>query len=334
MSCTSLLGDSTLDNGYWVGKEHSVEAKLKQKGLQVFNHAYDGFTTHSVLKGDRIGAVLPRDSRYGAYMRERAQNGTWAQPLAELQNRISENPNVTHHIGISVMGNDFRVNLLRPWALIKDIPLIQARYMQIVDKVRGLQGREIRPILIFQYRTDAKNDQPYFIYSTFAVIGALAVAVHLVCMAIVIAAPILFFTGYLSATIAGILAASGALALFYSHKVVPLSVTKDVLMGNRPSMALVSRLMKRFYEPILAMAKKERLPILDLPNTFNPYRDLYESNIEPNANGGQLIADGIHHIVTHHDFAGESKLYAKPDGQAEYGAKPNAGDWKVSMPSR
>lgn len=328
-----FLGDSILDTEYWTGKKDSVAGKLQEKGVRVFNHAYDGFTTHSVLKGDWIGAVLPRRDRYAAYMKERAPNGTWVQPLAELQKRITEHPDVRHHIGVSVMGNDFRVNLRSPWALIKEIPQIQARYMQIIEKVKGLQGRDIKPILIFQYRTDAKNDMPYFIYTTFGVIGAIAVAVHLVCIAL-IASPILFFTGYLSGTVAGILCATGALSLFYSQKVVPLTVTKDVLLGNRPSMALVSRLMERFYEPILAMANKERLPILDLPNTFNPYRDLYECNIEPNANGGQLIADGIHHIATKHDFAGESKLYAKPDGQAEYSAKPNVGDWKVSMPSK
>ncbi len=328
-----LLGDSTLDNGFWVKKENSVEGKLQQKGVRVFNHAYDGFTTNSVLKGDWIGAVLPRRDGFAAYMKERAPNGTWVQPLAELQKRITEHPDVTHHVGVSVMGNDFRINIHRPWALIKEIPQIQARYMQIVEKVKGLQGRDIKPILIFQYRTDAKTDLPYLIYTVFSAIGAIAVAVHLVCIAL-IAAPVLFFTGYLSGTVAGILCAIGALSLFYSQKVVPLTVTKDVLLGNRPSLALINRLMERFYEPILAMAKKERLPVLDLPNTFNPYHDLYESNIEPNANGAQLIADGIHHIATNHDYAGESKLYAKPNGQAEYSAKPNAGDWKVAMPSR
>lgn len=340
-----LLGDSTLDNIFWVmkdgdiveGRKKSVEGKLQERGVQVINHAFDGFTTDSVLGQDSIGSVLPsRDSfapNFAAYMKERAPNKRWVSPLKDLQKTISQRPNDRHYVAISVGGNDFRVNLASPWALIKDIPQIQARYMQIVEKVKGLQGRDIKPILIFQYRTDAKNDLPYLIYTVFGVLGAIAVAIHLACIAL-LTAPIWFFTGHLSLLAAGTLGALGALGLYGSHKIVPLSVTTTILRGNKISMVMISKLMERFYQPILEMAKKERIPILDLPNTFNPYHDLYVSNIEPNEKGAQLIAEGIHHIVGEHDFEGESKLYAKPNGQGQYAGVLNAADWKVAMPSK
>jgi hypothetical protein len=70
------LGDSTLDNYWWLINGNStnkddadatcVEGKLQKElyrsssnTYQVVSHAYDGFTTKSVLYGDRIGSVLP-----------------------------------------------------------------------------------------------------------------------------------------------------------------------------------------------------------------------------------------------------------------------------------
>ena len=79
------LGDSTLDNLFWMlregdgvelglAKKQSVEGqiieKLKIDGGVHYNfisHAYDGFTTSSLLNGDVVGAVLFRHKDGGAY---------------------------------------------------------------------------------------------------------------------------------------------------------------------------------------------------------------------------------------------------------------------------
>src|SRR5579872_2497985 len=102
------LGDSTLDNLYWMlgkangdvqkAKSNSVEGSLqkcidaaKADNYEVVSHAYDGFTTKSVLNGDRIGAVLPRSGQKVAYMTDKApdetlQNGIYqVKPLEKLK---------------------------------------------------------------------------------------------------------------------------------------------------------------------------------------------------------------------------------------------------------
>ncbi len=340
MADIQTLGDSSIDNLFWMlrlgnldsAKRKCVEGQLRQKGHIVTSHAYDGATTRTVLGGGWIGGVLPHDDPvFETYMKEKAPNGQAVYPLKDLKKKISENPNITQHVVISVMGNDFRVNLLNPWRLISDIPQIQERYCQIVESVKSLSGR-VRPILVFQYLTDAKNDR-YGIYVIFGLIGVLAVLVHLTCIAL-LTAPIWALGGSISALTAGIATGIGALGLYGSHRIIPLSVTKKVLMGNRFSLSLITEMMQRFYQPILELAKKEHIPILDLPNTFNPYASLYDSGIEPNKRGGQLIAEGIDHIVTQHDFSGESKLYSKPSGAAGYSGveNQNPAEWEVRMP--
>jgi len=327
LSYVHTLGDSTIDNLFWMlqtknlneAKQCSVEGQLRQKGHNVVSHAYDGFTTHSVLGTDRISYVLPRCPAKREYVKEKAPTGRLSvSPLENLKQKISETPDATHYVVISVGGNDFRVNLLNPFRLIGDIPQIQKRHQEIVDRVQSLGGRNIKPILMLQYRIDANNDRPYFIYTIFGILGAVAVAVHLTCIATLVGAPYLFLAGKISIEAAGLFASLGALGLYGSQKIVPLSVTKNVLLWNKFSISMLNGMLERFYQPLLKKAKEENIPILDLSNTFNPYKPLYMSGIEPNEAGGKLIAEGIDHIIRHHDFSGPSKLYAKKDGDAIY----------------
>ena len=53
----------------------------------------------------------------------------------------------------------------------------------------------------------------------------------------------------------------------------------------------LQKLMERIYCPIIEMAKKHCLAIIDLPRTFNPSDEtLYRLQIEPSKKGGELIA--------------------------------------------
>jgi hypothetical protein len=80
------------------------------------------------------------------------------------------------------------------------------------------------------------------------------------------------------------------------------------------------------------------LPILDLPNSFNPYDDkLYISGIEPSEKGGALIAKGLSYIIIHDAkvkhvcLADYVTIY---DPNCRYGFPSYIRDWQVKYPSR
>lgn len=345
------LGDSTLDNLFWMlqtndletAKASSVEGQLQTRltnaqgscTWKINSLAYDGFTTTSLLDGAPIGAVLPNTAEKPLYIQEKNQHEIPnAFPVRELENRVIDQKDKTHYVVLSVGGNDFRENLSTPppWRLLTEISNVQKRYLEIVQRIISLKdlGYDVRPILMFQYRTDANTD-PYLIYPIFQAMGTIALAVHTVCLALltaplwIAAAKISLFTGIVALS-------AGALGLYFSHKVIPLSVTKDVLLGRKVSQAVFAALIHTFYKPILEQAQKNQLPILDLPNTFDPYKKLYTSGIEPNVQGGDLIAEGIGHIIASHDFNGPSKLYSKPASSSSYIEKTNEdpSSWQVA----
>ena len=115
-----LLGDSTLDNVYWVDNNNNkaVVGQLKQElgpDYTVYNHAYDGFTTRSVLEGDKVGLVLGTGAISYANARGRARY-SHVKPLEELKEKLTITGH--HYVLISVGGNDFRENLAKPHRLI------------------------------------------------------------------------------------------------------------------------------------------------------------------------------------------------------------------------
>jgi hypothetical protein len=348
ISYVHTLGDSTLDNLFWMlegsdlkkAEQDSMEGLLQKRlgeNFLVNSLAYDGFTTKSVLNGDRVGAVLPRSgNRFSLYTQKKAQPENFVLPLEKLQQKISENPDIPHYVVLSVGGNDFRENLGTPWRLLTEIPHVQARYLQIVEKIKGLQGRDIRPILMFQYRTDANQD-PYLIYSIFRVIGIAAIALQVISLTF-LTTPVWIAAGKISLIAGGVIFLSGAAGLHLSRKALPFSAVKDVFFGKKISLAVFGALLHVFYQPILERAKKDKIPILDLPNTFDPHQKLYTSGIEPNKEGGELIAQGIesiidlHYLGTNKDISDASFLYSKPPSAETYIAVPNSDPsfWKVN----
>lgn len=338
-NCVHFIGDSTLDNGCWTEKKNSVEdvlQKLVGGDYQVNNLAYDGFTTQAVLSGSVIGEVLPNknEKAYKTYIKEKTKEvggKTKVCPLEELKKKITQLPNTPHYVVLSVGGNDFRENLLNPLSLLQQVPQVQERYLQILTEIQNMQGKKIYPILMLQYRTDANHD-PYRVYSILGMIGGIAVAVHLFCIALlVVTIPIWMIAGKISAVVGGFIFLSGAVGLYMSQKVIPLSVTKDVLLGKKIGMVVLGALMQTFYRPILERARKDGIPILDLANTFNPHQGLYTCGIEPNEKGSRLIAEGIQHILQKHEFeTKESILYSKSSTNPTYVGKKNIPSaWKV-----
>ncbi len=266
------LGDSTLDNIYWVNnpEKKSVEGQLRTKlgkEYTVTSNAYDGFTTNSLLKGDTVGKVLPSGKAKTAY--QQVKGKTKIKPLDILWNDVKKAPDAKHYVVLSVGGNDFRESLHNPARILKEISNIQKRYIQIVEKLKALPGSDIRPILVMQYPTDANNDQ-YRIYPT-----------------------------------------------------MKLMATLQGKGEKKDGIELLADFMKEFYAPILKAAKEKKIPVLDLSRTFDPKARLYICGIEPNKAGGALIAEGLKHIIKQHDFAGESKVYAKLKPNKTYSVEEN-----------
>jgi hypothetical protein len=352
------LGDSTLDNYWWLltpnssnnkeADKNCVEGQLKTElnsdsvrgdpTYKVVSHAYDGFTTSSVLNGDKIGRVLNGYNSPGhkvAYkLRKMVDANQFTKPLNKLRASVLESPDAVHYVVISVGGNDFRERLSNPIGMLREIPRVHERYLRILEEVKSLSDKNIRPILMFLYRTDANHD-PYRIYTVMKVIGVFFTAVNVLSIAGITAAAVAMLAGKVNKQKGLIFTILGAAIFALSSRVIPLKVTKGILSGQSAGMTTLGGLIEKFYKPILAKAREEKIPILDLPNTFNPYEELYEEGIEPNKEGGKVIAEGISYIVKTHKFeTPESWIYSKGTKGLGWSPSPNEGDWEVNYMSK
>lgn len=355
------IGDSTLDNFKWMldnesdatqAKRNSVEGQLQERlnhkchsSYQVVSHAYDGFTTSSVLNGDNVGRVfsIRPNGDLSEYQRtylidrdiDPTSNSYFVEPLEQFKNSVNENPDARHYVVISVGGNDFRERLGNPLAMLQEIPSVHQRYLQILNEVKSLKDRNIRPILMFQYRLDVHHDN-YKIYEILKKVGLVFCAIQSLSFLGICASTMALVAGRIDRRLGlGALLLSSAV-LFLSRLVVPLKVTKGILSGEQVSMATLGGLLETFYKPILAQAQADRIPILDLPNTFNPNdTSLYIAQIEPSQKGSRLIAEGINQIIKRHDFKSKSMMYAKRNSSEEFVANENTGSsgWSVVYPN-
>jgi len=346
------FGDSTLDNYWWMSANHghdeakknSVEGQIVEKlnqdsstNYELISHAYDGFTTESVLVGGKVGSALgifpgKKNQDQAAYLKNRnidpSSKEYSAIPLRDFSTFFSKHKNETHYVVLSVGGNDFRERLANPLALLFEISKVQKRYLEILDHFKN---KNIRPILMFQYRLDTNNDDHYKIYKTMKRVGVAAIAARVlsvlgfgVSLIYTSSRKIQLRSGLLFAAIAGL--------VFMISKQLSAKVLKGFLNGQKIDMTTLGALMETVYRPILERAKKDRLPILDLPNTFNPYNtELYIMQIEPSIKGGALIAEGLDHIIKNHDFQSESKIYSKSNTLFTGSSNPGS-NWEVSYP--
>lgn len=359
-----LLGDSTLDNIHCLLNENgtnleeayraSIEGELKKRldpDTQVINHAYVGFTTSSVLYGDKVGKALHKEKK-AAYRQSKSISTSdpprFIEPLSKLKKIVFSNPAATHYVVISIGGNNFRdipfiQRILIPIAMLTEIRRVHQRYFRILDEVQSLGRRNIRPILMFQYRLDANDDRYfvyhdlYYVYKMMKIVGIFFSAVPLLSAIGIAASAAALIAHKINKHLVAVSILMSTVLLALNKRVLPLKVTKGILPGQDIAMTTLGRLMEVFYRPILERAKKDRLPILDLANTFNPYQRLYFRQIEPNVEGGKLIAEGIQYIVQHHYFDVDgSKLYSKRDSKGEFSSVENSdpNNWQVAYPSR
>ncbi len=346
------IGDSTIDNGYWLlnkdgsnfeyAADNCVEGRLQSTlgdGYRVVSHAIDGFTTSSVLEGDFVGRVLGMNDR--AVLNDKdlvylslknvSDSDRFIRPLADLEKAVNENPDDIHYVVLSVGGNDFRERLGNPLKMITEIPNILKRYSQIVDRISNLGSKNIRPIIMTQYRLDVNNDCNG-IYYIMKKVGQVFKAIHALSFAATVLSAVATVARIVNPVAGAVFTILAGGCFYLSSRVIPLNVWQRERAGQDLALATLSGLMENFYKSILEQAKHNNIPVLDLSNTFDPNADLYTSQIEPNAKGGALIAEGIAHIILSHNYDEQpSMLYAKKPGEVSYQASENPGNqgWRV-----
>ncbi|KTD54664.1 hypothetical protein Lsan_3444 [Legionella santicrucis] len=265
----ALMGDSTVDNSYWVNKNlpyaekpHTVThqtavalANDAQSGsYYIGNFAVDGATTTDVMRYCRLDKVLPTDTDHTDSRVHQLEAVTeWKPDIAVL----------------SVAGNNYRealANTLRnqisyPKLLLRITPesakpIISSAFQQVKEKIL-LDYKKIidqlveqnpqlsRIVLLSQYYPSITEFTPYFIYTGF------------------------------------------------SH--LARSEGKD--QGPFP---VVEETMNELYREILAYAitKKKEIVFVDVASSLNPLGGKHSHQIEPNEQGsvimGRLIANAVH----------------------------------------
>lgn len=267
-----LLGDSTLDNQYWVTPGFSVTEQL-QAGcptLEVLNLAVDGFTTHDVL----IGGM--RDKA----VQSPAHTHILYEPLKALK-KVED----CQHIILSVGGNDFRESLgdlIHQTAEERLISVermsqeILSNYTEIVKQVQKAQPTA-KITALFQY-TPCSKDDPYNIYFLMSAI-AKSQSIH---------------------------SQSAAYLPLAWHYVRGLS-SKD----QHHAVESLHEIMANLYHKKLAMFMRRKISVIDMATTFN-HSDptLYVHQIEPSAKGAALMVKLILEVMV--DNPNKATLYSKP----------------------
>ncbi len=189
----ALIGDSTLDNGYWVKHKGISYAQNKdtvthqaaealadtghKEGFEVANFAVDGSTTTDLNQYTSLCKVLPADEDHPhTFVHQLNSVSSWKPDVAVL----------------SVAGNNYREALQgtlqqhinRPNLLLRQTPesakaAIKAEFDQVKQKlldeykgnIRQLQADNPqlkRVVLLSQYYPALTSYTPYFIYTGFS----------------------------------------------------------------------------------------------------------------------------------------------------------------------
>eukprot|EP01126_Amoeba_proteus_P018135 TRINITY_DN190_c0_g1_i20.p1 TRINITY_DN190_c0_g1~~TRINITY_DN190_c0_g1_i20.p1 ORF type:complete len:169 (+),score=27.15 TRINITY_DN190_c0_g1_i20:561-1067(+) len=102
--------------------------------------------------------------------------------------------------------------------------------------------------------------------------------------------------------------------------------------GHDP-ITTINALMEVVYMDLFQLALRYKLPIIDLSNTFDIHdAELYVSQIEPSAKGGQLITSLIKHVFFNHLYE-ESALYSVENGSFKVTKNIPGFQWKVDTNS-
>jgi hypothetical protein len=274
----ALLGDSTVDNGYWVQKDtaypkktHNVThqtavalASLTNSGsYDIANFAVDGATTSDLLKDCYLNKVLPNDDDH-PYKR-----------VNQLQAASHWQPDIAV---LSVGGNNYREALAStllqrmnyPQLLLRITPeeakpiirkafkqvkeRLLNEYKQILDKLIADNPELSRIVLLSQYYPAITELTPYFIYTGFS---------HLA-------------------------RADGK---------------------RETSFEAVEETMNELYRDVLSYAstKNKEIVFVDMTSSLNPLGGNHTLQIEPNEQGSKIMGQLIAHALDYQFNPSEEK---------------------------
>ncbi|MBA3534999.1 MAG: SGNH/GDSL hydrolase family protein [Tatlockia sp.] len=276
----ALLGDSTIDNGYWIQKDtpypnktHNVThqtamalASLTNTGsYDLANFAVDGATTSDLLNYCYLNKVLNSDNDHPAELVDQLQAVCHWQPDIAV---------------LSVGGNNYREALAStllkrmnyPQLLLRFTPAeakpmireaftrVKAKllneYKQIIDKLVAENAELSRIVLLSQYYPAITELTPYFIYSGFSHVA------H----------------------------ADGK---------------------GATSFVAVEETMNELYREVLSYAatKNKEIVFVDMTSSLNPLGGNHTFQIEPNEQGSKLMGKLIAHALDYQFIPSEEKAH-------------------------
>lgn len=281
-----LLGDSTLDNVVWVEDPREAVPSVLQSELascagdgsatdvRVTNYAADGFTAGDVLRGNGATISWKRRKDTGDPFPTASPLEPF-QPLVFLDSLFPAKPDDQEgvsptHVLLSVGGNDVRHVLGDMLSLPDALENLVASYSGVLERLLAMREKHgVKVAIMTQYQPCFATDEDYYgVYSSLAsAAGALGVV-----------------GGTMAAGSAGG-ASRGAV----------------IAAGS----AVLLAVMRQVYAPIMALAAKNRVPVIDLASSLDPKEaSLFSHQIEPSAEGGKVIAQLAAHVIVRHDFKG------------------------------
>ena len=263
----ALIGDSTLDNGYWVHKDESsvseqifkMQNSFYGESIAVYNLAVDGFTTSSCL------------NERSFFPFSRKKNMDRFYPMEGL--KVLDPPPT--HIILSVGGNDVREVLGsgQKKALPNAVKKLQQNYLLIVNQCLSVCENTI---LMFQYRPSF-NMNNYGIYESVNFLQENEIRKMGLLESV-------SWRSMSSVTFGG---------FFHDNS----SLEDD---ESNASVRKLNALIETIYNGLLTseLFRTKTFQIIDLPNTFYIYCNLlYEHQIEPSHCGGLVIAKIVCHMI-------------------------------------
>jgi len=271
----ALLGDSTLDNGYWVQKEiayadkthtvtHQTAVALANKdqsrSYDIGNFAVDGATTADLMRYCYFNKVLPYDEDHTSNkVHQLIAVHEWAPDVAVLSvagNNYREAlmGSLTQQLSymqllLRITPEEAKPNIRLAFEQVKETLLRE--YKNIIDQLVVMNPQLKRIVLLSQYYPALTEFTPYFIYTGF------------------------------------------------SH------LARAEQKGQSPFTA-VEETMNELYREVLnyAATKNQEIVFADVTSSLNPLGGNHTVQIEPNERGsviiGRLIAEAIDYSFPSH----------------------------------
>ena len=279
----ALLGDSTLDNGYWVQREsayvdkthtvaHQTAVSLAKStnnadSYDIGNFAVDGATTADLRRLCRLNKVLPSDPDHPyKYVHQLNDAAKWQPDIAVLSvggNNYREalagalRSNLTYFQLLFRITPEHAKPIIREAFSLVKLSLLNEYKAIIDDLIKGNPGLS-RIVVLSQYYPSITDFTPYFIYTGF------------------------------------------------SH------LARSEGNGQAPFFA-VEETMNELYRSVLqyVATKNKEVVFVDVTSSLSPLGGNHTSQIEPNEQGskimGQLIAEAVEYSFPAYEAVADKK---------------------------